>query len=152
MESGLWALAGVIVGALLNFFIWIAQYRIQKKRDEKQLFALKIEEISQILTEADRIVKKVVSDSIKTMDLVQLWRDKDPWADLNLIKARIITVIYFPHAINAFDEMQTHILNLSKELQAMMRIGASDKSSLNKYYIDFINVRNNFLNVCVDKF
>jgi hypothetical protein len=151
MESGLWALAGVAVGGLINLLLWSIQFKAQRIREDRQLAALKIEELSRILTNAERILKMVTSQSIRAPSLVELWRDKDPWAELDLIQARSMVAIYFSHVVDAFDAMQMHILAFSRELQELMGSGALDKSSLSAHYPAFVNARNLVLEHCMEK-
>jgi hypothetical protein len=149
MNSGLWALAGVGVGTLLNLLVWFVQFKLQRRREEWITACGKLEELARLLTKTDELIKNAVTESMVAPDLIALWKDKKFWTNLNLIYARVIVSIHFPKALDLFDQMQVPLLEFSNIIKLLMeRGGFEDRSGLAEFHDKFASARTLFLQEC----
>ena len=149
MYSGLWVLAGVVVGTLLNLLVWLVQFRAQRKKEEWTIACEKLEELALLLTKADELVKNAVTESMVTTDLITLWREKKFWADLGLTHARVIVSIYFRNALDLFERMQAPLFELSNAVKLLMERGEfEDRSGLGQFHDKFASARVLLLDKC----
>lgn len=136
MENGIWALAGVVVGAGLNFVYWLMQTNTQRKREERLTRLAKLEELARMLKTDDAIIKKVTVESLRSMDMKQTWLDKGSmWDDLEMVESNILVTLYFPSADNVFEEFKKAVLGLTLEIQNLMAQGKGGAgSNLSEHY------------------
>ena len=151
MSNAIWVLIGIVLGALLNHF----SIYVQKKRDQRiELFKIrknKIEEVALCLNKIDLTIKKVISGSIETSDLIKSWKNNNLFEELNFFALKTIILLYFPKLNDDLFLINKKLIELSEIIQNSIA-GKSDITLINfpKYYYDLFELLNNLLDKCIE--